>query len=122
MLGLSAALCLAACGEAKSVAETPDATSAPLCEPGTSACLCSTSDACDPGLLCITGRCFATQGSHEPEAPLGPPLRPPPGPPTPPGAPSSEDAGSDAGPVDSGPDEPDASADGGPPPTDAANP
>jgi hypothetical protein len=121
-LGLGAALGLAACGEKKSVADSPDATSAPLCEPGTQACLCSTSDACDPGLLCITGRCFATQGSHEPEDPLGPALRPPPGPPTPPGAQSSEDAGTDAGQLDSGLDAADASPDGSSLPADAATP
>jgi hypothetical protein len=121
-LSLSAGLGLGACGETKGIADTPDATSAPLCEPGTQACLCSTTDACDPGLLCITGRCLATQGGHDPPESAGPALRPPPGPPTPPpAASSSSDGGSDAGPADSGPDVSDASADGSPAPADAAS-
>ena len=117
-LSLSAGLGLGACGETKGSADTPDATSAPLCEPGTRACLCSSTDACDPGLLCITGRCLATQGGHDPPESEGPTLRPPPGPPTPPPAPPSS---SDAGQADSGPDVSDASVNGSPAPADAAS-
>jgi len=97
------ALGLWACGDAETVAGTPDASSAPLCEPGTRACVCSASDACDEGLLCNAGRCLSTQGGHDPEDPAGPTPRPPPGPPTPPAPPSLSDAGSGASRADSGP-------------------
>jgi hypothetical protein len=119
VLPLIGALWLWACSEAKTVAETPDASSGPLCEPGTQACLCSESGGCDPGLLCITGRCFRTQGGHDPEDPAGPTPLPPPGPPAPPAPPSGSDAGNGA---DSGPDAADASADASLPPVDAAPP
>ena len=116
-----------ACGEAETVADTPDAAPAPLCEPGTQACVCSTSDACDDGLLCNAGRCLSTAGGHDPEDPVRPGPRPPQGPPTPPAPPNISDAGGDANAAEAGPAAADASADAAPPsdavpPSDAAPP
>lgn len=48
------------------------------CTLGKRACSCSSSGGCDPGLLCMSGRCFDTEGTkfEPPDPVVRPPLPP----------------------------------------------
>jgi len=102
-LGLCAALVLAALGGGcaedppADVATNPVPDAGPACDPGTLGCTCP----CQTALLCIAGRCLATEGPREPETQLPPRPRPAPPPPSILDA-GSEPASSDAGPGASG--------------------
>src|SRR5215510_12758135 len=78
-----------------------DAGSSSTCVLGTQACGCTTSGACDPGLLCNAGRCYPAEGtSAEPDDPDVRPSMPAPviQPPTD----SAPDASTDSGPGSNG--------------------
>jgi hypothetical protein len=78
-----------------------DAGSSRACVLGTRGCGCTTSGGCDPGLLCNTGLCYPTEGSHN--EPDDSDLRPPmPAPVDQPPLDSAPDASTDSGPSSSG--------------------
>jgi hypothetical protein len=73
-LALAALLSGSACGGTKASSATLSADAAPPCDPGTRACICTSDGTCDDDLICITGRCFDTEGTPQPNdrgAPTG---------------------------------------------------
>lgn len=78
-LAFAALFAGAACGSSKAPAASVPADSGPPCDPGTRACICTSDGTCDDGLICITGRCFDTEGTplpNDPNAPTGHPPAP----------------------------------------------
>ena len=73
-LALVALLSGSACGGAQAPSGSLPADSGPPCDPGTRACICTTEGTCNDNLICITGRCFDTEGTPQPDdqsAPTG---------------------------------------------------
>jgi hypothetical protein len=79
-MALAALLTAAACGSSPAPSTSLPTDSGPPCDPGTRACICTTLGTCnDDSLICITGRCFDTEGTplaNNPNSPSGHP-RPP---------------------------------------------